>query len=145
MFSLMLTRTPNPFQSVFSPVSHIQLVCMSRVAPTQVHNQAHFVLVMLYAPTCTHFSDLSTSLCKSSPPSVGATAPPNLVSSANLLRTSSSPCHGFVIFAVLMPHHNIMWSTEKKNYMSQRTSWSERETRHGSDASSLSLSAWQRV
>lgn len=42
-------------------------------------------------PTGTHFSALSTSLCKSSPPSVEATAPPHLVSSANLLRTSSSP------------------------------------------------------
>ena len=46
--NFMLRRTPNAFQSDLSHVSHIQSVCMSRVAHTQVHNQA-LVLVMCYA------------------------------------------------------------------------------------------------
>ena len=42
------------------------------------------------------FSNLSTCLCKAFPTSVVATAPPNLVSSANLLKTSSrAACKSF--------------------------------------------------
>ena len=44
----MLSRTPNAFQSDVSHVSNIQTVFMSRVAHTQVHNQA-LVLVIRYA------------------------------------------------------------------------------------------------
>ena len=70
--------------------------CVSPGLPhSQVQNEA-FVLVMLHAVVLTQFSNLFTFLCKPSPPSVEATAPPNLVSTANLLKTSSRPaCKSF--------------------------------------------------
>ena len=51
----------------------------------------HLFLLYFMHLVLARFSILSRSLCKSSPPSVETTTPSNLISSANLLRTSSGP------------------------------------------------------
>ena len=58
---------------------------MSRVAHTQVQNEA-LVLVTLHVFVFNQFSNFNTALCKSSPPSMEETFPPNLVSPANWLK-----------------------------------------------------------
>ena len=85
---LRSTRTPKSLIARQCPIPS-QCVCPGLTLPRCGISP----LFLLYFMWLLHaqFSNLSTSLCKPSPPSVEATAPPNLVSSANLLRTSSGP------------------------------------------------------
>ena len=75
----LLSSVPSPSQCV-RPGLHLPR-CRIR----------HLFLLCFMWLVLAQFSNLSTSLCKPSPLSLEVTAPPNLVSSANLLRTSSGP------------------------------------------------------
>ena len=63
-----------------------QCVCSGLPLPRCRVRHLFLLHFMLCEFVLTQFSHLSTSLCKSSPPSMEATAPPNLVSSVNLLK-----------------------------------------------------------
>ena len=74
--------------------SRSQCVCPGLCLP-RCRIRPLFLLYFMWL-VLAHFSNLSSSLCKSSPPSVETTIPYNLVSSANLLKTSSSTtCKSF--------------------------------------------------
>ena len=63
-------------------------------------------LFLLYFMWLVHnqFSNFSTPLCKSSPPSMEETVPPNLMSLANVLKTSSSP-----VWQIIDENHIEKW------------------------------------
>jgi len=91
MFNLLSTRTPGSLSvglisGLSSPILNLQpgLPCFRcRIQ--------HLLLLNFKLLVVAQLSDLSWSLCKASPPLMELTAPPDLVSSANLLKTPSSP------------------------------------------------------
>ena len=79
-------------------------MCTFRVALTQVQSQALVLVILQLHFVLTQFSSLSSPLCKSSPPSMEETVPPNLMSLANVLRTSSSP-----VWQIIDENHKEKW------------------------------------
>ncbi|KAK4806787.1 hypothetical protein QYF61_005583 [Mycteria americana] len=73
----------------------LQFVCIIRITSSQaIPSQCriwHLLLLNFIWLVITQLSSLSRSLCKASLPSRESTAPPSLVSSANLLNVHSTP------------------------------------------------------
>ena len=67
-----------------------QFVHITRITPSQLENPV-LALVRFHVADDCQLSNLCISLCKDSLPSMESTAPPSLVSSANLLKVHSTP------------------------------------------------------
>ncbi|KAK4806181.1 hypothetical protein QYF61_001104 [Mycteria americana] len=90
---IQLAINPNPqvsFRGAALQPLVPQFVCIPRITPSQVQNLA-LALVKFHTVGDCQLSSLSRSLCKASLPSRESTAPPSLVSSANLLNVHLIP------------------------------------------------------